>query len=117
MIGYSHSNIFRSSDIQLMRRCRRLVAEMPEIESARCHEVVRVVAGACSDVKVVDGKFGPVEHSWLVTEHAIIDCYSVGSLPMVKLVDPYLIGGVPYVQGPDRTDIDENMIRVLMRFE
>jgi hypothetical protein len=58
---------------------------------------------------VVDGKCGPVEHSWLCfSDGVIIDPYVPGRLPAVQIVDP--IVGVAYRPGPRRDDIQQSIV-------
>ncbi len=88
----------------------------PDIAGLRCHEVARAV-GSFLHLEVVDGKFGNVEHSWLLIQRDknlpyILDTYSVGRLPTVQLMDPFW--GLPhtkwYKAGAPRKDIRENMV-------
>ena len=114
MIGYSQQEVFSMNDLTWMRHAQHIVAQLPEHPQVRCHEVARVVAMLCFGVEVVDGKFGAVEHSWLLTrDKAILDCYAVGSLPMVQLVDPHIPGGTPYTPGEKRTDIRTEVLQHL----
>lgn len=58
---------------------------------------------------VVDGKCGPVEHSWLrFSDGVIIDPYVPGRLPAVQIVDP--IVGAAYRPGSMRDDIQQSIV-------
>jgi hypothetical protein len=63
---------------------------------------------------VLDGKCGPIEHSWLLfSDGVILDPYVPGRLPAVQLVDP--IVGSAYRPGPRRDDIRESIVDRLVR--
>jgi hypothetical protein len=74
--------------------------------------------------RAVDGKFGPAEHSWVVVDDgkpyhdpAILDVYSVASLPQVQLLfGGYMFRDVRkvFVPGPERDDIREDVIDDLL---
>src|SRR6185369_612291 len=75
----------------------------------RCHELARAVARVWRTLDVVDGKYGIVEHSWLVDPrfpYHVIDTYTPGALPQVQLIDVSPLG-IPnrYHPGEDRRDI------------
>lgn len=79
----------------------------------RCHEVARavqrVLAAQPHELVVVDGKCGPIEHSWLrCRDGVILDPYAPGRLPAVQLIDP--IVGTAYRPGVPRTDIRQEII-------
>ncbi len=89
----------------------------------RCHELARVVERllrpAADDTRVrrewvvIDGKFGPVDHSWLMYGSAFLDVYAVGRLPMVQLLEP-TFGVYPFKAGQERDDIREDVIEELL---
>lgn len=81
--------------MELFHRAEALVASVLDREDPseiRCHEMARA-AGRVLGLPVQDGHFGLVEHSWLWTREPrgfmpqLIDVYSVGSLPIVQIVD------------------------------
>jgi len=86
----------------------------------RCHEMARAVTRLLDpaegvQVHVEDGKFGAVEHSWLLLVGrgpAILDVYAVGTLPPVQLHDmsPALPTMRNYEKGFPRTDIREDVV-------
>ncbi len=93
----------------------------------RCHEVTHIVNGILGIVDVmeygkhvdkmwvvIDGKFGEVDHSWLVwrgdEKVIILDTYAVGSLPQVQLVDVQRLLPERYFAGPCRTDINMEFV-------
>ena len=128
MKGYSELEMFTFSERQLLERATALVAkvadEVMDGDLIRCHELARAV-GDVLQLPVVDGKFGSVEHSWLLTcklpdaptsgfvrRPSILDVYSVGRLPMVQLVCTSCWGLTPhrcYVDVPLVVRDDINM--------
>lgn len=89
----------------------RLTAEV------RCHELARAVAKLQPGLLVVDGKFGAVDHSWLVLiewPRHIIDVYTPGSIPQVQLIHA-MSWSLParYYPGPARDDIREDVVEAL----
>ncbi len=80
---------------------------------ARCHELVRavhlVVYAREHKLDVVDGKCGPIEHSWLrFSDGVILDPYAPGRMPAVQIVDP--IVGTAYRPGAPRADIRQAIV-------
>lgn len=88
----------------------------PEGVEYRCHEIARVVA-TFLDAKVVDGKYGLAEHSWVQGKlwhpFHLLDPYAVGRLPMVQLVDSFPSPKL-YVAGNAREDIDVKLVNELL---
>jgi hypothetical protein len=89
----------------------------------RCHELACAVAHRLGDeysgvahngsFVLVDGKYGPVDHSWIEWKTApsgyrrILDVYAVGRLPMVQLIDASTLlqhQGLPYVRSEKKRD-------------
>lgn len=101
----------------LHRQAQKVVDTFPDSEGLRCHEVARAV-GHLLGLPVVDGKFGIVEHSWLLipTEPAfLLDPYAVARWPQVQLVQTrLLLLPAPYVMGPPRTDIRDDVVQALV---
>jgi hypothetical protein len=102
---------------------QRFVARLPDQDAegrpVRCHEVARaakVVLGSTGRFEPVDGHWGPYEHSWLVsrTHRRIIDPYAIGRLPIVQLVNPYLLCGADYEIGSVRKDIRWGVVERLI---
>lgn len=121
MRSYSELNVFDVSDVGAFRLAVILVTHISDSEKVRCHELARAIArslnGSTSKgFTVVDGHYGAVEHSWIMTENkAILDVYAVGSLPQVQLIHPTTPGlKLNYRPGKPRTDIDEECIRRLL---
>ena len=134
MIGYAESNVFTAREVSLLRRATRLVESVGAHQAViRCHELARAVSGVL-DLPVEDGFYGHVEHSWLWTEPVdptrprsltrvgfpnILDVYSVGQLPQVRLIDgrhpqlPHV--GWAYRPTSPRTDIDQSFVEALVR--
>lgn len=120
MIGYSGTKVFDSEAMKLLHRAESMVAAIPDEEGLRCHEVARAV-GRSLGLKVVDGKYGPVDHSWILIERPmrrpfILDPYAVGRLPVVQLVDNYwnLPHWAWYTDCGERDDVDEKTVLELM---
>lgn len=98
MNGYSSLEVFTEHDKKCARAAHLVVMNLPDkhdgdqCEWVRCHEVARIVAKmiespGVAPAKVVDGHYGSVHHSWIVLPSTVIlDCYSVGRLPVVQLV-------------------------------
>ena len=118
MRGYSAREIFDVEAHGLFRKATRLVHAIPE-GMWRCHEVARAVLRFMpSRMKVVDGLYAAVDHSWLVGDARlpiVLDVYSVGQLPMVQLVDAHTPGGTPYRPGSYRSDIRRDDIAEMIR--
>jgi len=135
MKSYSEREIFTAAEVTLFRQAEKLVEMLPEDTNAsrhhegmRCHELARAV-GRVLKLQHQDGYYGFVDHTWLwATKFEsnvlnresrlgfpnILDVYSVGQLPMVRLVDgahtqlPHV--GWAYRPGKDREDIDEKSV-------
>jgi hypothetical protein len=130
LIGYSEQVIFTRHDIFLWTRASSLVEKVPEdIGIVRCHELARAV-GLILNLPHQDGYYGFVDHSWLWTHPVgrtvgrigfphVLDVYSVGSMPLVRLVDgrhtslPHV--GWAYRPGNERDDIDQEKVKTLVR--
>lgn len=140
MRSYSEDNIFTQGEIYLFRRATRLVdsiADRPDVRLVRCHELARAVSQVIG-LPIQDGMYGFVEHTWLWTRELpkeyfeglslragdlcpgpnILDVYSVGSLPMVRLVDgghaqlPHI--GWSYRPTRAREDINHEIVASLV---
>jgi len=122
MMGYSATDVFTKKEQVLLSMAKVLVECLPEIPGLRCHEVARAV-GTVLGLETQDGHYGPVEHSWLVVPPrsmgrgpGVLDVYSVGSLPTVRLCDGFLL--LPYAKefqpGIPRQDIDEGLVMDLI---
>lgn len=119
MKNYSAHEVFKKEEIELLQRATVLIEKIPEDfpadwERLRCHEVAMAV-GTYLKLQIVDGKYGMVNHSWLLTGFGrghtdnILDVYAVGRLPQVQLVDMAHIGPrheTLFVAGKPRTDVD-----------
>ncbi len=136
MISYSARRIFKVRELELQAEAERLVASVPTdivSDEIRCHELTRAV-GRILDLQYQDGFYGFVDHTWLWTtpfksnvlnEQSrlgfpnILDVYSVGSLPMVRLVDaqhtslPHV--GWAYRPHKERDDIRESVVETLVK--
>lgn len=76
----------------------------------RCHELARAVHRVIgrAPLFVVDGKCGPIEHSWLCfSDGVILDPYAPGRMPAVQLIDS-IVGA--YRPDSPRTDIQQTIV-------
>ena len=108
MITYVERVCFSPRHMAILARVEVYVARVSKAwgNELRCHEIARAVHLVIDMHKliVVDGKCGPIEHSWLCfAEGVILDPYVPGRMPPVQLIDP--IVGVAYRHGSPRTDI------------
>jgi hypothetical protein len=131
MIGYSAKEIFSVEAVRIFTLASRFIEKIPLTAenrlAIRCHELARathdVIHQRGFKVTLMDGKYGSIEHSWLMIEpdKVILDVYSCGTLPMVQMHDPRIAGtpGARYCyfqQMYPRTDIDEDMVSELVGF-
>jgi hypothetical protein len=135
MKSYSETDVFTSKELTLLKVAQSCVEHVQHREGVtiRCHELARAV-GKVLKLDVVDGSYGFVDHSWLWTTPCpkrlvgsdlyvgfpnILDVYSVGQLPMVRLVAcdhpqlPHL--GWAYRPGSPRTDINHRLVVMLIK--
>lgn len=125
MKPYIETNVrvLHASELRtLWRWATEFVDAIPEALAVgmRCHELARIVHSVLPSpasmfpgtIEIVDGQYGPVEHSWLRTSSGwILDLYVPGRLPQVQLVDPIaLLEAERYRPGPQRADLDDDMI-------
>lgn len=121
MKGYAETHVFSSAQLEKLDEAREVVRAFPsKVQGSvlRCHEVARAV-GCALELAVIDGKYGPVEHSWCLTYGenggCILDPYAVARLPQVQLVSSVPgIGFTPYVGGEKRTDVNQDVLRELV---
>lgn len=124
MRGYSETDVFPEK-AQVAFRLATVWADVGlQLDEApwdqiRCHEMARIVCYGLVrrgiDAEVVDGKYGPVEHSWIALpwSQAVLDVYAVGRLPQVQLVSANLGLATLYVPDPEgrmRDDLDKDLI-------
>ena len=115
MITYAERVCFRPAHLHLLTFVEAHVARVSDAwgNELRCHELARAVLLVCNrdhGLEVLDGKCGPIEHSWLRFSDGgvILDPYVPGRLPAVQIVDP--IVGVAYLPGPSRSDIRQGIV-------
>ena len=115
MITYAERACFRAPHLRLLSRVEASVARISNAwgNELRCHELARavhlVVYAREHKIEVVDGKCGPIEHSWLrFSDGVIIDPYVPGRMPAVQIVDP--IVGTAYRPGAPRSDIRQAIV-------
>ena len=128
MKSYSERKIFLEQHVALMKHAQLLVEKIrPPLgveDEIRCHELARavwqaLVAEGTSFIPggVTDGHYGAVEHSWITLfiggEPTVLDVYCCGRLPQVQLIDVAPTVPFGYKSGPERTDIDEAMVKYL----
>lgn len=142
MKSYSEREIFGCDELSMLEMAQRMIAEIPDevvsIHPAwRCHELARaVVRSFCrfgpesnallKRLRVVDGKFGRIEHSWIAykapADHMgavrILDVYCVARLPQVQLIDCFVGTEILNLYKPGhwpRTDVDEDAVEYLVQ--
>ena len=114
MITYAERACFREAHLRLFARVETYVARVSNAwgNELRCHELARAVQRVDASehkLDVVDGKCGPIEHSWLrFRDGVILDPYTPGRMPAVQIVDP--IVGVAYRPGEPRSDIRQAIV-------
>lgn len=126
MIGYAERSVFDPDLLRFYRRAVDLVASVEgpqDIDALRCHELTRAInpmLGLGLAFDVVDGKYGSVDHTWLVYAQGrgILDVYAIGRVPMVQVVETTAL--LPersyYRPGPTRKDIRHEQVAELLRF-
>jgi hypothetical protein len=127
--GYAEYEIFVEDDLEQLKMATQLVAAVPYIEDVnkkpvRCHELARAVAKVLK-LRVHDGTFGAVEHSWIALAHQkrpahphyarVLDVYVPGALPQVQIVDTYALLPYRYDPGTERVDIREDVVEWLLK--
>ena len=129
MITYAERACFRDSHLCLFDRVQVYVSRVARSwgNELRCHELARAVhrvalsdgtrswiVRAADDLTVIDGKCGPIEHSWLgFSDGVILDPYVPGRMPAVQIIDS--IVGTAYRPGDPRTDIRQLIVDRLVR--
>lgn len=113
MKTYAERVCFRELHLRLLSRVEVLVGHVSNTwgNELRCHELVRAVHLVMPEHKleVIDGKCGPVEHSWLrCSDWVILDPYVPGRLPAIQLIDP--LGAAAYRLGDTRDDIRQAIV-------
>ena len=116
VITYAERACFDPPHIGLLVRVQAYVARVSDTwdNELRCHELARAVhlvvyARGEHKLDVVDGKCGPIEHSWLrFSDGVILDPYAPGRMPAVQIVDP--IVGTAYRPGVPRSDIRQAIV-------
>ena len=117
MITYAERVCFKPLHLEIWGRVERHVTQVSKVwgNELRCHELARAVHRVIDapPLFVVDGKCGPIEHSWLCfSDGVILDPYAPGRMPAVQLVDS-IVGA--YRPGSTRTDIRHSIIDRLVR--
>lgn len=115
MITYAERACFREQHLRLIARIEAYVARVSNTwgNELRCHELARavhrVVDARPLALEIVDGKCGPIEHSWLRSADGVIyDPYAPGRMPAVQIIDPMV--GSAYRSGVSRTDIRQAIV-------
>lgn len=114
MITYAERVCFRDRHLKLLSRCSDLVSSITSTwgNELRCHEIARALHVVLADptLLVVDGWYGPFDHSWIRTEdRVIVDPYAPGRLPAVQIIDD--IVAISYRAGMPRQDIREGIVQ------
>lgn len=118
MITYAERVCFRPRHVEILGRVEAYVSRVSSAwgNELRCHELSRAVRLVLDNQKlyVIDGKCGPIEHSWLrFVDSVILDPYVPGRLPAVQIVDP--IVGTAYRPGEARADVRQTIVDRLVR--
>jgi len=128
MIGYSEQKIFDMKALDAFHIAERAVAKVedPGLE-IRCHEIVRAVWNVLSGhdihpvkIRLMDGHYGAIEHSWLMVDSDVLDVYCCGALPQVQLIAPQVrdMPPIKFIYRPSlypRDDIREDVVEQLTR--
>jgi hypothetical protein len=117
VITYAARVCFSPYHLKLLARTEAYVGLVSDAwgNELRCHELARAVRHVLGDftLVVVDGRCGPVEHSWIVCEGGVIlDVYVPGRLPAIQIIDP--IVGIAYRKGSPRDDIRSAIVTRLV---
>lgn len=131
MKSYSETDIFAPFELRLLETTIRAFKKIKDPDTKkdpliRCHEFMRAIAAITEHKNVVDGHFGPVDHTWIDlvvkfpkkgVSHHLLDGYCVGSLPSARLIDaekilPY---EVAYRPGKPRDDIRQWVVDDLVK--
>lgn len=118
--------MFRSDVLRALALAERVVEVLPEDARLRCHEVARIVREVIGFGVVEDGSYGqgprvvPVEHTWILLRtlgrnRHILDPYTVGQVPPVRVVEVGFPLEDPYVAGKPRSDVREDLVREGLR--
>jgi len=126
MISYSEKKIFGEQVVDAFHIAERAVAKVedPMLE-IRCHEIARAVFNILKDdhiqaIKVMDGHYGSIEHSWIMVGNDVLDVYCCGALPMVQLIAPQVrdMPPIKFIYRPSlyrRDDIREDVVEQLTK--
>jgi hypothetical protein len=120
VITYAERACFREDHLRIRDRVETYVGRVSKAwgNDLRCHELARAVHRRLVDsltlvLTVVDGKCGPVEHTWLCfPDGVILDPYVPGRLPAVQIIDS--IVGTAYRPGEPRSDIRQTIVDQLV---
>ena len=119
MRSYAERELFEPGEIADWQTATKLVTLVPyaiDGEPVRCHELARAVACHLG-LYVCDGKYGMVEHSWIVTRTMklsnILDVYVPGSMPQVQLISSCRLLPTAYNPRHARGDIRVGVMRFL----
>lgn len=112
--------------VTALHEASEIVRLFPDLPDLRCHEVARAV-GHLLDLRVVDGRYDAVVHSWLELPLRegdppgnpfawVLDVYAVGRWPQVQVCDQNALTlKRSFWPGERRTDIQEGVVWDLVR--
>ena len=117
MITYAERMCFDDHHLRALSAVTALVSRVSSSwgNELRCHELARAIRICAPEhaLAVVDGKCGPIEHSWLCfSDGVILDPYAPGRMPAVQILDP--IVGTAYRPSAPRSDIRQDVIDLLV---
>jgi len=128
VISYSEVHIFRPPQLRAFRLATAVVYNVQDPDlKIRCHEIVRAVWNVLASrqikdikIRIVDGHYGDIEHSWLMLDNDVLDVYCCGALPMVQLIAPQVRDMPPlkFIYRPSlypRDDIRQDVVEQLTR--
>jgi len=144
MKSYAEREIFGSYAITIWMDAVTYVSRVGAMwgNELRCHELARAAHRALSaehaerlrtwkvGLTVVDGRLGPIEHSWITyappapigqpyrdapRRAHVLDVYCPGRLPQVQLIDGSSTISREYHAGPAREDIDQAIVDSLVQ--
>lgn len=125
MRSYSETMVFRANALAAFGDATRLVESIPPYDAyfddVRPCELARAI-GLVLGLEYVDGTYGAIPHTWLVVDDGtpagacILDVYTVGALPMVRMLDrfPALPHRSLYTPGAPREVVDDFMVEALI---
>jgi len=114
--SYTLKECVSEEAVQIWKEATRLISFIQGYSDLiRCHELARAVVEIVGG-EVRDGKFGPIEHSWIQLKTpclSILDPYQPGTVPQCVLIHKNLLNPIVslYESWPFRTDIRNDVVQ------